>query len=944
MRLDRQRVAASIVMIIFWIGLGGSVIKPVNDASASPLNHEVERGHPVSDLTAEDKAAELLKQLQPQEKVGQILLVTFSGSAAGKETQINELISKYHIGGVVLLAGNDNFSNQENEIQGIWNLTRELQTAEWQGSQEDVVASDGVTMFRPAYVPLLIGVTQEGDGPPHSQIYNGLTPLPNQMAIGATWQPELAREVGTVLGSELSALGVNLLFGPSLDVLEDPEPEGSGDLGTRTFGGDPYWVGEMAKAYISGIHKGGRNKVCVAAKYFPGRGGSDRLPEAEVATIRKSIAQLNQIELAPFFSVTGNAPNLESTVDALLVSHIRYQGFQGNIRTTTRPISFDPQALQQLVTLPPLEGWRKNNGVLISDDLSNQAVRRLYDPTGETFNARLVARDAFLAGNDLLYLGNFVASSGPDSFTTITQTLAYFEQKYREDSAFAQRVDESVLRILTMKFNLYPEFALRDILTPESNLEQIGTSSQITFNVAQKAATLIDPSPSELNSLIPDPPQVEDRIVFITDTYTARQCSKCLEQPILAVDALQQAVVKLYGQTPGGQIRRQNLISFSSDKLKDMLDRKEGYTDLEFFISQSKWIVLGLLNRQSSQQEPIVIRRFLSERPDLLRGKNIIIFAFNAPYYLDATDISKVTAYYGLYCKLPQFVEVAARLLFNELRPVPGKPPVSVQGIGYDLISTVFPDRNQVIPLSLDLPEVEVISLTAMPGAEAAKKFKIGDLIPVRAGVIVDYNGNAVPDNTPVHFLLNSTGEGGALLEEIVAPTSAGVAHATFSLKSPGALAITARCEMANQSQEIKIEVPGENGMTLDQITQTAPAQPTSEPTGLPPTPSSAVPEEKTSLPSGLFNWLMAVIVSASCAWGVYRLGIQKGRVRWSMRAGLLTFISGLVAYTYSILDLPGGEFLWKNTGRFTSIITALLGSGLGWLLANFWQEPNEGK
>ncbi len=62
----------------------------------------------------------------------------------------------------------------------------------------------------------------------------------------------------------------------------------------------------------------------------------------------------------------------------------------------------------------------------------------------------------------------------------------------------------------------------------------------------------------------------------------------------------------------------------------------------------------------------------------------MIVFAFNAPYFLDLTDISEITAYYCLYSKSPPFVEVAARLLFRELTPA-GILPVSVQGIGYDL-------------------------------------------------------------------------------------------------------------------------------------------------------------------------------------------------------------------------------------------------------------------
>ena len=169
----------------------------------------------------------------------------------------------------------------------------------------------------------------------------------------------------------------------------------------------------MGRAYVAGLHSGSDNQLLVIAKHFPGVGGSDRLPEEEVSTVRKSLEQLKQIELAPFFAVTGNADSPESTVDGLLVSHIRYQGFQGNIRATTRPISFDPQALNQILALPQFAAWQSEGGLIISDDLGTQAVSEFYATGGGQFSARTAARDAFLAGNDMLYLGNINSDRFP---------------------------------------------------------------------------------------------------------------------------------------------------------------------------------------------------------------------------------------------------------------------------------------------------------------------------------------------------------------------------------------------------------------------------------------------------------------------------------------------------------------------------------------------------
>src|SRR5690606_16858205 len=178
------------------------------------------------------------------------------------------------------------------------------------------------------------------------------------------------------------------------------------------FGGDPFWVGEMGKAFISGLHHGSDNRLLVIAKHFPGRGDSDRSPEEEVPTVRKTLEQLKQVELAPFFAVT-NATEPSAQADGLLVSHIRYQGFQTNIRATTRPVSLDTAALPAIIRLEEFSTWRSNGGLIVSNSLGSQAIRDFYSLSGENFLPRSVARDAFMAGNDLLYLGS-ITSADPE--------------------------------------------------------------------------------------------------------------------------------------------------------------------------------------------------------------------------------------------------------------------------------------------------------------------------------------------------------------------------------------------------------------------------------------------------------------------------------------------------------------------------------------------------
>src|SRR5258707_6074706 len=128
----------------------------------------------------------------------------------------------------------------------------------------------------------------------------------------------------------------------------------------------------------------------------------------------------------------------------------------------------------------------------------------------------------------------------------------------------------------------------------------------------------------------------------------------------------------------------------------------ESQSDIEDSLTHATWVVVSLADVSGNQLA--LLQRFFVERPNLLRGKNVILFSFTAPYYLDSTDISKLTAYYVLYSKQPAFVDVAARLLFQPFS-LQGASPVSIPAIGYDLIKETAPDQAQVIPLALDTKE-----------------------------------------------------------------------------------------------------------------------------------------------------------------------------------------------------------------------------------------------
>ena len=875
--------------------------------------------------TPSPQARALLDSMTPEERVGQLFLVTFSGTNTGKESQIYDLIASRHVGGVILLSENNNFVAEPDTISSAHQVIADLQAIEWDAANVD-------TSLHGAYVPLLIGISQEGDGVPDDQILSGMTPLPNEMAVGATWKTENAMQVGSVLGAELSAIGFNLYLGPSLDVVESPNPSARSDLGTRVFGGDPYWVGEMGQAYVSGLHTGSGNRMIVVVKHFPGRGGSDRSPEEEVATVRKSLEQLKQVELFPFFAVAASTDAVAVT-DGLLLSHIRYQGFQGNIRATTRPVSFDASALSAILALPQFSTWRGNGGLIVSDDLGSKAVREFYSLGGESFSPRLVARDAFLAGNDLLYLGNITTDEFEDSYSATLRILDAFAQEYRNDQVFAQLVDAAVTRILAQKLRMYPTLDLQTVVPFKSGLDAIGASGQVSLDIARNAATLISPDPQELNTLLPAPPTTSDRIVFLTDVSHYKQCSTCNEYDSLAVDSFQRTVLRLYGPDGSGQVLRSRVASFSLNDLVALLDGTAD-TNIESSLSNASWVVLSLSDVGTGQLN--ALRRFFSERPNLIRNKNVILFSFTAPYYLDATDISKLTAYYALYSKQPAFVDVAARILFQQVS-LQGASPVSIPAVGYDLIAQTQPDPEQVIPLQLDQVEQPVIDGdgTFTPEPTATPFYKIGASISVRAGPILDRNLHIVPDGTVVLFTMSTSDEVGSILKQVEATTLDGMARASFVIDKPGKVEVRAISERAILSDVLQFNATSE-GVA---VTVIAPVISTPEPPV--PTPT-IIPENNFISPDGYPRagiWLLVLLGIVGSTLLTFWAASRIIAPRWGVRFALLVLIGGFGAYNYLALGFPRAS-TWissESGGAFGVLLFTLAGEALGIILAWLW-------
>jgi len=264
--------------------------------------------------------------------------------------------------------------------------------------------------------------------------------------------------------------------------------------------------------------------------------------------------------------------------------------------------------------------------------------------------------------------------------------------------------------------------------------------------------------------------------------------------------------------------------------------------------------------------------------------------------------------------------------------------PVSVPGVGYDLMAATSPDPGQVIPLFIDLPEVIITpGAEVKPEATAAVTFKVGDTIPLRTGLIFDHNHHPVPDGTVVSFVFTTNGETGNS-HQIQATTQDGVARTSYQISGAEKLEIRVVSEPATLSQILVLNITEGAGAEVTAIvptsqpTETLTPTPTEAPT--PTTTPTVIVEETTS--SGLGVWILTLLLVWGSAIGITWVGKQQGSLRWGVRWGLLAVISGFIAYTLLVLGWLG-ENNWFTTARtpgilLGSLIGVLVGWGIGWL------------
>lgn len=945
-------------------------------------------------LSATEAVDQIMARMTPADKVGQLFVVPFEGPTLDADSGILELVHDYRVGGVILSERNRNLDNRRptDTPRQVARLINQLQAAAYglylspgnPATAGDAALGDWAAVQRlpaprlatQASLPLWVGAALREEGQFNAPLRNGFTPWPSQLALGAAWDPAFSQAVGTILGQELRAVGINLLLGPNLDIA-GPARLMQGRLATSTFGSDSWWAGQHAHAFIRGLHDGSGDRVLAFARHFPGQGGSDRQLDEELATVQGALDDLRRHELRPFARVAAvaeaAAPLHRGLADGFVTSHIRYSGFL-HARERTPPISLSEQ-LGEMLALDEFRAWHQGGGLVMSDALGVRAIRTYYDPSEQTFLANRIANDALQAGNDLLWLARY--EDGPeDALRPLKETVLFFNDQYRAKPDFAALVDAAARRILTAKVRLYPallddapESAARetneastppgaeglvlrpadeamppqDAIVAERDMAVFGATAMqvktdIVTGLAQAAVTLLHSNWVQEGNLLPAEPIVNARWVIFTDSRARAACAGCPPEVVLPPDLLENAVVRLFGPASTQQIASSQIASFSFAELSAVLNRTAApvlRTRMERALNEARWILFAMLDADAVRHLPSdAVRQFLRQRDRMAAEKQIAVFAFGAPNALDATEVSKLAAYIAAYSPTAPFVDTAVRALFRDLE-LTGAPPVSVPGTRFsDLIERLEPDPAQVIALSL---------FDAKRRARSLDEFDVhlGDTIEVQAGPIADRNGHPVPDGTPVQFLLRYPASDLSLHTDPV-PTQGGTARIAVTLDRPETLEIAARSIDSQASMSLQIKVEAETQAQITSLLPAAAAPPRPRvPRPRPAGDANEGPRRRGPFGIGVGSFLsaaaaVALLLVAYARWGT-GTGARAGRAQrmlWAVAAAATAYIG---------YGFAGDALAPILSGTVYALVAAPVAAGAGAAVLVGFPWPREG-
>jgi beta-glucosidase len=286
---------------------------------------------------------------------------------------------------------------------------------------------------------------------PHGLMALDGTVLPVNLAVGATWDPELYERAASHAAAELRARGGHLALVSALDIARDPRWGRTEEC----FGEDPYLAARLTEALVRGMQgdaaEQGRfssAKAPVVLKHFAGQG-------ATVGGRNSAESELGPRELHEIHLPAARA-GVRAGAAAVMAAYNEVDGI---------PCSANGPLLNGLLRGNGDRGWGFE-GLVMADGL---AVDRLARITGDKVSAGALALNS---GIDL--------SLWDEGFTHLAEAV---ERGLVKESV----LDAAASRVLTLKFRL--GLFERPYTTPELPSAEDGRS--LSTALARSSLTLL---------------------------------------------------------------------------------------------------------------------------------------------------------------------------------------------------------------------------------------------------------------------------------------------------------------------------------------------------------------------------------------------------------------------------------------------------------------------
>ncbi|WP_194868172.1 glycoside hydrolase family 3 protein [Pseudoalteromonas sp. PPB1] len=321
--------------------------------------------------------------------------------------ELKQILHDYQIGGVILFAEN------VREIEQIVALTQQIHHATEQ--------------------PPFIAIDQEGGRVARINRAEA-TSFTGNMSIGASYAQHgtrYAQEVASVIGKELSVLGINVNFAPTVDVNANPD---NPVINVRSFGEDPHIVAKLGAAQVKAFEQQG---VISAIKHFPGHGDTNVDSHTGLPRVNHRLEQIQQQDIAPFASIIKHhAPGM------IMTAHIQYPALDSTeILNKRNEKMLRPATMSRKIMHDLLREELGYQGVTITDALDMAGISDFFEPEQAVI-------EIFAAGVDIALMPFAIRST--EDISAFRQFMdALYQQATAQLSISELRT--SNLRIQTLK-------------------------------------------------------------------------------------------------------------------------------------------------------------------------------------------------------------------------------------------------------------------------------------------------------------------------------------------------------------------------------------------------------------------------------------------------------------------------------------------------------------